>query len=458
MEEGEIQIYGIDSPRYEIVALRSPDAFDRWVDERDNRFERAYVSARDYVSDQYIGIEDLRDYGQWEQIPEYGYAWTPNRVSAGWEPYRDGHWFWQDPWGWTWISHEPWGWAPSHYGRWTSYRSRWYWVPERRTVRRVRYAPALVGFVRVRDGVGWFPLHPRDRHVPRWWRREVEPQNVTYINRRYVTVVNQNIFISGRNVNNNILRDAAIVREANSVRVMEHSLPVPTRASLRVRGEREGQRWQRPSDKVLSRPAVVRVAPAPPPPKFQDKLPEIQKRGGEPVSPDRALSLGLKELDRGNRRNPIRPASVERSREDFTPRNPSARAPAAQPITATRGKKLATADAPVLTNLPRRSESSQKSETQTEQTRTAPADPTERRPSPAELKQNKQEQERELQNREKQLRGPQREEQQQPRKEEPREALKRRELERQQQEQERQQQQKQWRGEQQPSRQERLRE
>ena len=442
VEEGEIRVYGIDSPRYEIVALRGSDAFDRWVDERDTRFDRAYSSTRDYASDQLIGVEDLREYGRWEQIPEYGYAWTPDRVPAGWQPYTVGHWFWQDPWGWTWISKEPWGWAPSHYGRWTHHRSRWYWVPVRQRVRVVRYEPACVEFVRVRDGVGWFPLHPRDRAVP-WWRRRGEPRNVTYINQKNVTIVNQNIFVSGRNVTNNIVRDSVIVREANSVRVMEHTLPVPTRASLRVREEREreGQRVQRPADRILSRPAVVRIAPAPPPPTFQEKLPEIEKSRGEPVSPDKALNMGLKNVKSPNRRNPIRPASVGANRADFAPRNPSASAPAPQPVTPTRGKKLATVEEPVLTNLPHRPDRSQKSEAQTEQTRPAPAEPIQRRATAPEPQQSKLEQERELQKRERQAQEQKREEQQKLRNEGQRAAQKRQELERQQQEQKRQQQQ-----------------
>src|ERR671919_246405 len=50
VENSEIRIYGIDSPRYEIVALPAPDAFDRWVAERDDRFERTYSGASRYVS------------------------------------------------------------------------------------------------------------------------------------------------------------------------------------------------------------------------------------------------------------------------------------------------------------------------------------------------------------------------------------------------------------------------
>jgi Family of unknown function (DUF6600) len=291
-----------------VVALRSPDAFDDWASERDDRYERTYRNAYQYANDQVIGVEGLSNYGQWEELPDYGYAWTPARVSAGWAPYSVGHWFWQDPWGWTWISDEPWGWATFHYGRWTRYRSRRYWVPVRPRVRAVRYVPALVEFVRVRDNIGWFPLHPRDRLIP-WWDGRREAQNVTYVNRTHVTIVNQDTFVSPRNVSNYIVRDSAVVREATSLRVLQQPLPVPSRSSLRVAEGRE--RAQRPPTKVLSRAAVVRTAAPPPPPTFQQKLPEIREQEGKPATQVAALEMGLKDSTAPGHRISNRHAAVE---------------------------------------------------------------------------------------------------------------------------------------------------
>src|SRR5438067_9695872 len=88
-----------------------------------------------YVSQGVVGVDDLDQYGQWQQVPDHGWCWSPSGVEAGWSPYRVGHWAWQDPWGWTWISTEPWGWAPYHYGRWVTYSSHWFWVPVAPTVR-----------------------------------------------------------------------------------------------------------------------------------------------------------------------------------------------------------------------------------------------------------------------------------------------------------------------------------
>src|SRR6266542_3652356 len=358
VENSEIRVYGIDSPRYEIVGLPASDAFDRWASERDDRFERSYSDAYRYASDDIIGVEDLSEYGRWEQIPDYGYAWTPTRVAAGWVPFSDGRWFWQDPWGWTWISNQRWGWATSHYGRWTPYRSRWYWVPVRPRTR-VRYVPAVVEFVRVRDHVGWFPLHPRDRYIP-WWDRR-DRRDITYVNRTYVTIVNQNTFISARPINKYIVRDSVIRRDANSGRFASESLPIPNRSSLRVMSETAGRRSYKPSANVLNRAAVVRTAPPAPPPSFREKLPEIQKAQGKPIEPSQGLALTSAADKARPERVRIRPAAEEIRGKEFAPRNPTATSgPTPQPVTAARGKKLATRES-VDSDLAEKAERAEKS-------------------------------------------------------------------------------------------------
>ena len=427
VENSEIRIYGTDSPRYEIVGLPATDAFDRWVAERDDRFDRAYSGASRYASEEIIGVEDLSDYGRWENIPEYGYAWTPSVVAAGWAPFSVGRWFWQDPWGWTWISGERWGWATSHYGRWMPYRSRWYWVPVRPRTR-VIYAPACVEFVRVRDHVGWFPLHPRDRFIPWWERRDRRSinQNITYVNRTYVTVVNQNTFISARPVTKHIVRDAVVLREASSARMTSESLPIPSRSSLRVVSETGERRNQGPSANVLARAAVVRTAPPAPPPTFQEKLPEIQKSQGKPIAPSTALALTSQNDKTRAPRVPIRPAAVEVRGGDFAPRTPGGTpGPAPQPLTAARGKKLATRENPVDTSLSEKAKSAEKSSAQPQPLQPSPSEPSKgtagRPESP------RPEQDRDRQRQEKQTLGRERQAQQQ--------LQKQQELERKQQEQ-----------------------
>src|SRR5207245_246138 len=112
----EMDVDGIDNPRYDVVSAGSIDGWDRWVTQRDSRLTHA--QSLQYVSAGVVGTDDLDQYGRWEQIPDYGRVWTPTAVAVDWAPYRVGHWIWQDPWGWTWVSAEPWGWAPYHYGRW----------------------------------------------------------------------------------------------------------------------------------------------------------------------------------------------------------------------------------------------------------------------------------------------------------------------------------------------------
>ena len=85
------------------------------------RFKSA--QAWQHTDPQYTGSSDLDTYGQWSEVPDYGWCWTP-QVDAGWVPYSAGYWGYEPYWGWTWISAEPWGWAPYHYGRWFMYGGR----------------------------------------------------------------------------------------------------------------------------------------------------------------------------------------------------------------------------------------------------------------------------------------------------------------------------------------------
>jgi len=158
----------------EITDVGAGDAFDQWGDERDRRYASPISSQ--YVDDGVVGYQDLDQYGDWRDTDEYGAVWFPTQVAADWSPYRDGHWSYIGPWGWTWVDDAPWGFAPYHYGRWAYVRGGWGWIPGPRGVRPV-YAPALVAFVggggwSVGIGgapVGWFPLGPGEVYNP-WYR------------------------------------------------------------------------------------------------------------------------------------------------------------------------------------------------------------------------------------------------------------------------------------------------
>ena len=366
----EMIIDGIDSPRYDVVSTtQQPDAWDHWTDGRYARIRNS--ASYHYVNPSVVGAEDLDQYGSWSSIPQYGMVWSPTQVEAGWVPYRAGHWIWQDPWGWTWVSSEPWGWAPYHSGRWVTYSSRWFWVPVAPAVR-VAYAPALVAFVGSGPGfsasvtigggggyVGWFPLAPREPFVPWWAPRpaavNVNVTNVTYVNKTYVTVVNQNAFVSGGLVARNIVTDRTVVRQVETTQVVHGAVPmIPTLASTRVSVRTGTASAARPPAAVVSRTVVARVAPPPAPPRFQQKLAVIQE-SRRPVDPVAAARLTTQAQAQPRSAVAVRPVANAGGNVTLAPRQGastatserSRQAPAPIAVTSLRGRQAATAQQPV---------------------------------------------------------------------------------------------------------------
>jgi hypothetical protein len=260
------------------------DAFDRWSAERDRRAERA-VAAR-YVSPALVGYEDLDDYGSWRTVEGYGPVWTPRRVARDWAPYRDGHWAWVAPWGWTWVDDAPWGFAVSHYGRWANFGGSWGWVPGPASAQPV-YAPALVVFVGAlasprRDAgpsVAWFPLAPREVYRPPYQASQRYVTNINVTN----TVVNQTQFANPRGAGDayanrriigattavpaNVFTRAQPVRGA-AMALAPDALAHATLASTApVQAQRESLAshyagGHRPAQAALSRRVMVHTAPA----------------------------------------------------------------------------------------------------------------------------------------------------------------------------------------------------
>ncbi len=211
-----VRFYDADLGDYEIFGLPREDDFDRYALERDQRLDRS-ASLR-YLDDEVVGYADLDEYGSWRPVRSYGNVWFPERVDADWAPYRDGHWVWQEPWGWTWVDNAPWGFAPSHYGRWVFVADRWGWIPGPRNVRPI-YAPALVAFLGGRNWsvslsfgggspIGWFALGPREVYVPSY-----------HVSRDYFTRVNvNNTVINNTTINtvyNNYASGNTNVRQVN---------------------------------------------------------------------------------------------------------------------------------------------------------------------------------------------------------------------------------------------------
>lgn len=200
VHDGEtITIRGTDNPEYQITQASPLDGWDHWNEERD----RAILQAKSWqhTDPYYTGTQDLDQYGQWQNAPDYGQVWVPNQ-GPDWAPYSEGDWDWEPDWGWTWVSSEPWGWAPYHYGRWFMWNNAWAWWPGPIGLGlgwyRPIWAPAYVNFfgfggfgLGIGFGwglgygwghVGWLPVGPCDRFYPWWGGRGVNVVNIRNVN------------------------------------------------------------------------------------------------------------------------------------------------------------------------------------------------------------------------------------------------------------------------------------
>ena len=141
------------------------------ADKQDDALAAANAAAQ--VSPEMTGAADLARFGAWSVGTDGARVWTPAKLPAGWQPYQQGAWSWNSPWGWTWIDDQPWGFAPFHYGRWLQVRGHWAWTPGQWGTARPVYAPALVGWfggpaLTVGDApaVGWVALAPDEPMFP----------------------------------------------------------------------------------------------------------------------------------------------------------------------------------------------------------------------------------------------------------------------------------------------------
>ena len=328
------RFYGTDLSDYETLVARPDDEFDRWARTRDRR-EDDSPSAR-YVSPDVVGYQDLDSNGTWRSDPNYGYVWTPNRVPAGWTPYRDGHWAWVDPWGWTWVDDAPWGYAVSHYGRWANISGSWVWVPGPVREQAV-YAPALVAFVggnnfrvattgggAATTAVGWFPLAPREVYRPsypvsRGYFDNVNRSNAVIAPAVITNVYNTIVVNNSTTVVNNItnvtkvvyvnqqvagavvavpaqafVQSQSVARAAVQIPVAAAvSAPVMTVAAVApVQQSVHGGAAEAGAKPPKGERAVVaRTAPPPPPVAFAAQQQQLAEKPGAPIDADQRKRL-----------------------------------------------------------------------------------------------------------------------------------------------------------------------
>jgi hypothetical protein len=257
------------------AAPNTPRGIDRFPDR---------VSVADLVADGVTGAEDLNAYGVWQNNGPYGQEWIPP-VDPSWAPYSDGDWAYVEPWGWTWIDAAPWGFAPFHYGRWAYASNRWVWIPGPRNTVHI-YAPALVTFIGggAADGIGWFPLGPRDIWTPPWRAAPAD----TIVSRASVSMnrasfgavhtMSQSDFVAGARVRpalglaveGQILGSSPLVMP-----VRESVLPGPVRS--------------RPA--IVNRALIARTAPPAAPISFAAKLGVLAQNQGRPLAPKQLADL-----------------------------------------------------------------------------------------------------------------------------------------------------------------------
>jgi len=80
----QVRLLGNDS-EYQFVSAMPRDAWDQFNDQRDRELSQAETATYQYVSQDVYGAEDLSGYGEWVNVPPYGYSWRPY-VADGWAP------------------------------------------------------------------------------------------------------------------------------------------------------------------------------------------------------------------------------------------------------------------------------------------------------------------------------------------------------------------------------------
>jgi hypothetical protein len=342
---------GTDSLNADVVDIPGPDQFDNWAYSRDHRYDDS--RSAQYLSHDVVGYEDLDDNGDWRDDTNYGHVWFPNQLAVGWAPYREGHWDWIDPWGYTWVDDSSWGYAPFHYGRWVTVGGRWGWVAGPVNVQAV-YAPALVVFIGAGGvgfggNVGWFPLGPREVFVPSYAvsrgymnrvnisnttvttttitnvynttiiNKTTNITNVTYVNRSVqgaVTAVPQRAFASAQPV-----ARAAVVMSAQQIAAAPVSARVavaPTQQSVLGAKAATANHVTAPPAAVMNRQVVAKATPPPPPVSFAKRQQAMAAHPGQP--------LGKREMQS------LRPAATAASRPMVK------QAPPGKPATPTMGR------------------------------------------------------------------------------------------------------------------------
>lgn len=187
------------------------DSFDQFNASRDQSAVNAY-NADPYLSPDLAGYSDLANYGQWQNVPGYGYSWAPsNQVADNFAPYQNGQWVWEPGYGYTWVDNAPYGYETTHYGSWfyNNNYGGWLWQPpgyqyqtSSQTLASIFIPAAVSFFLNGGNGtdlssllsnglasnligaqnadIGWIPLAPGEVYQPWYGQGYAYPTTVYY--------------------------------------------------------------------------------------------------------------------------------------------------------------------------------------------------------------------------------------------------------------------------------------
>jgi hypothetical protein len=303
----------------DVATLAAPDDFERWSSQHGPDWGTSHDASL-YVASDVVGAQQLSDYGDWIQDPDYGYVWYPTTVGPDWAPYRDGAWLWVSPWGWSWVGATAWGYAPFHYGRWAYLHQRWGWVPPPPGGHAL-YAPALVAWVATDSAVGWLPLAPGEAYLPGYrvsarYLRNVNVSNTSRVDSATLANLQLNPGLQSRYANRNAPRALSVVAQASFVsaapvsarllppasqwRTLTATARAPAIAPLRqsALGPATAAPARRPPSALIERAVVARHPPPPPPVPFDRQLQAMRTTRGRALPPLQLQQLRASEPPR----------------------------------------------------------------------------------------------------------------------------------------------------------------
>ena len=130
-----IALNGATPSNYQFAESIQPDSWDAWNSDRDQALTTEAASqtaaSANMGDSQNPAWNDLDADGNWYDVPNQGYVWSPNEAAdAGFDPYGNGDWMWTPGYGYLWVSGYSWGYLPFQCGAWNFYDGfGWGWAP-----------------------------------------------------------------------------------------------------------------------------------------------------------------------------------------------------------------------------------------------------------------------------------------------------------------------------------------